>query len=59
MGTREVPGDHFWLGNDLRPVWVPLDGPIGMLDQLGLLEADLEAIRWQNAARFFGLPVAS
>jgi predicted TIM-barrel fold metal-dependent hydrolase len=45
------------FGNDLPPVWVPLEGPIAMLDTLGLTEADLEGIRWRNAARFFGLPI--
>lgn len=45
------------FGNDRPPVWVPLDGPVAMLDELGLADADLEAIRWRNAARFFGLPL--
>ena len=48
---------HVLFGNDLPPVWVPLDGPIALLDDLGLSEPDLEAVRWRNAARFFGLPV--
>jgi aminocarboxymuconate-semialdehyde decarboxylase len=48
-------GNVLW-GNDRPPVWVPLDGPLAMLDQLGLPATDLEAIRWRNAARFFGLP---
>jgi hypothetical protein len=47
----------FWFGNDLRPVWVPLDGPIELLNGMGLSEPDLEAIRWKNAARLFGLPL--
>jgi aminocarboxymuconate-semialdehyde decarboxylase len=50
--------EHVLFGNDRPPVWVPLDGPIAMLDQLGLSPDDLEAIRWRNAARFFGVPVA-
>jgi predicted TIM-barrel fold metal-dependent hydrolase len=50
---------HVLFGNDLPPVWVPLDGPIAMLADLALREADLDAIRWGNAARFFGLPVTS
>jgi predicted TIM-barrel fold metal-dependent hydrolase len=49
--------DHVLFGNDLPPVWVPLDGPIEMLDALDLSEAELESIRWRNAARFFGLPL--
>jgi predicted TIM-barrel fold metal-dependent hydrolase len=50
---------HVLFGNDLPPVWVPLDGPIETLNALGLPDSDLEAIRWGNAARFFGLPVTS
>jgi aminocarboxymuconate-semialdehyde decarboxylase len=50
---------HVMLGNDLPPVWAPLDTPIEMLSALGLPEADLEAIRWQNAVQFFGLPVTT
>ena len=50
--------DHVLFGNDLPPVWVPLDGPIETLNALGLPASDLEAIRWRNAARFFRLPVA-
>jgi predicted TIM-barrel fold metal-dependent hydrolase len=46
------------FGNDRPPVWVSLDGPIALLDELGLSEADLEAIRWRNATRFFGLPLS-
>lgn len=45
------------FGNDRPPVWVPLDGPVAMLGELGLSDVDLEGIRWRNAARFFGLPV--
>ena len=45
------------FGNDRPPVWVPLDGPIALLNGMDLPEADLEAIRWKNAARFFGLPL--
>jgi aminocarboxymuconate-semialdehyde decarboxylase len=44
-------------GNDRPPVWVPLDGPLAMLAELGLGAADLEAIRWRNVVRFFGLPL--
>jgi aminocarboxymuconate-semialdehyde decarboxylase len=54
FGVRNV-----LFGNDLPPVWVPLDGPVAMLDDLGLPPADLEAIRWQNTARLFRLPVTS
>jgi aminocarboxymuconate-semialdehyde decarboxylase len=50
------PGNVLF-GNDRPPVWVPLDGPIAMLDQLRLSMSDLEAIRWRNAARFFALPL--
>ena len=45
------------FGNDRRPARVPLDGPIELLNGMGLSEPDLEAIRWRNAARFFGLPL--
>jgi aminocarboxymuconate-semialdehyde decarboxylase len=48
---------HTMFGNDLPPVWVPLDGPVAILNNLGLSEPDREAIRWRNAARFFGLPL--
>jgi hypothetical protein len=37
---------------------VPLDGPVAMLNDLGLAEPDLEAIHCQNAAGFFRLPLA-
>jgi hypothetical protein len=57
--SEGAPVESFWFGNDLPPVWVPLDGPIAMLADLALREADLDAIRWGNAARFFGLPVTS
>ena len=50
--------EHVLFGNDLPPVWVPLDGPIELLDAMDLPKADLEAIRWRNAARFFRLPLA-
>jgi hypothetical protein len=45
------------FGNDLPPVWVPLDGPVAMLADLGLSDASLEGVRWRNAARFFRLPL--
>jgi aminocarboxymuconate-semialdehyde decarboxylase len=55
----ETFGIHNVLfGNDLPSVWVPLDGPIETLRALGLSEPDLEAVRWSNAARFFGLPMS-
>jgi predicted TIM-barrel fold metal-dependent hydrolase len=47
------------FGNDYPPVWVPLDGPIGIIASLGLPDAEVEAIRWRNATRFFDLPVAT
>lgn len=50
--------DGVLFGNDYPPVWVPLDGPLQLLDGLGLPDDDLEGIRWRNAARFFGLPLA-
>jgi hypothetical protein len=46
------------FGNDLPPVWVPLDGPVATHDDLGLPPAELEAVRWGSAARFYGLPLA-
>lgn len=46
------------FGNDLPPVWVPLDGPVAMLSDLGLSDADLDGVRWRNAARFFSLPLS-
>jgi len=49
--------EHVLFGNDLPPVWVPLDRPVETLNALGLPEPDLEGIRWRNAARFFGLPL--
>ena len=51
--------EHVLFGNDLPPVWVPLDGPVALLNDLGLSSADLESVRWRNAARFFGLPLTS
>lgn len=47
--------EHVMFGNDRPPVWVPLDGPVAMLTELGLVDDDLAAIRWKNAARFFRL----
>jgi aminocarboxymuconate-semialdehyde decarboxylase len=49
--------EHVLFGNDCPPVWAPLDEPIRTLDTLGLSDADLEGIRWRNAARFFNLPL--
>lgn len=49
--------DHVLFGNDYPPVWTPLDGPVALLDSLSLPDADREAIRWRNAARFFDLPL--
>jgi len=48
--------EHVLFGNDCPPVWAPLDAPIETLNSLGLPDADLDAIRWGNAARFFDLP---
>jgi hypothetical protein len=43
--------------NDLPPARVPLDGPVALLGELGLSDADLAGVRWRSAARFFGLPI--
>jgi aminocarboxymuconate-semialdehyde decarboxylase len=59
LAIETFGAEHVLWGNDRPPVWVPLDGPLAMLDDLGLEAADLEAIRWGNAARFFGLPIAT
>jgi predicted TIM-barrel fold metal-dependent hydrolase len=56
--TRGTPVGSFLFGNDLPPVWVPLDGPVETLNALGLSESDLESICWRNAARFFHLSLA-
>lgn len=48
--------EHVLFGNDYPPVWTPLDGPVSIVNGLAVAEADREAIRWGNAARFFGLP---
>ena len=58
LAIETFGADHVLFGNDRPPVWVPLHGPIAMLDDLGLPDADLEGVRWRNAARFFGLPIA-
>lgn len=49
--------EHVLFGNDYPPVWTPLDGPVAIVDGLDISEAARDAIRWQNAARFFGLPL--
>jgi predicted TIM-barrel fold metal-dependent hydrolase len=59
LAIETFGAEHVLFGNDLPPVWVPLDGPVGMLGELGLPEDVLEGIRWRNAARFFGLPIPS
>lgn len=46
------------FGNDYPPVWTPLDGPVAMLDALGLSQEEREDVRWRNAARFFGLSIS-
>jgi aminocarboxymuconate-semialdehyde decarboxylase len=54
----EVFGPHHVLfGNDYPPVWVPLDRPLAALEALDMPAEHLEAIRWRNAVRFFGLPL--
>ena len=44
--SRRLPGRH-------------QQASLAMLDELVLSAADLDAIRWRNAARFFGLPLTS
>ncbi len=51
--------EQVMFGNDYPPVWTPLDGPLAILTTLDLPAADLEAIRWRNAARFFKLPLTT
>ena len=57
LAVETFGAERVLFGNDCPPVWVPLDGPIGMLKELGLPDDQLQAIRWGNAARFFGLPI--
>jgi aminocarboxymuconate-semialdehyde decarboxylase len=57
LATETFGAEHVLFGNDCPPVWVPLDGPIALLDSLGLPDDQVQAIRWGNAARFFKLPI--
>ena len=59
LAIETFGAQNVMFGNDLPPVRVPLEGPIVILQDLGLSDADLEAVRWRNAARFFGFPVTS
>jgi len=47
--------DRVVVGNDQPPVWFPLERSLAALAELDLGPADAEAIRWENAARLFGL----
>jgi predicted TIM-barrel fold metal-dependent hydrolase len=48
---------HVLFGNDYPPVWTPLDGPIAMIDELGLADDERDGVRWRNATGFFNLPL--
>jgi aminocarboxymuconate-semialdehyde decarboxylase len=58
LAIETFGAEHVLFGNDCPPVWAPLDEPVAALSNLGLPEADLDGIRWRNAVRFFGLPLA-
>lgn len=59
LAIETFGAEHVLFGNDCPPVWVPLDGPVELLGHLDLPADEVEAIRWRNAVRYFGLPVSS
>ena len=56
LAVETFGAEHVLFGNDCPPVWVPLDGAVRIVGELGLPDDRVEAIRWRNAARFYGLP---
>lgn len=59
LAIETFGADHVLFGNDYPPVWTPLDGPVAMLDTLGLPDDALDGVRWRNAVRFFSLPMGT